>query len=116
MYVESLVMPQKVITVAGAPVVAEALSTLGGHREATVPQNARLFMDVTAVSGTSPSMTMNVYGLVGGKLYYITNFAAVTGVGQYTVLINNLPDLICFAPSPVSGTTPSFTCEIRCVR
>ena len=116
MYVESLVQPSRVETVARAPALADAASTLGGHRDAAVPQNARFFLDVTAVAGTTPSMTMNVYGVVNNKMCFIGAFAAVTAVGTYTVQLNNIPDLVCFAPSPLTGTTPSFTCEVRCVR
>jgi hypothetical protein len=116
MYVESLAQPVRVETVARAPVLTDALPTLAGHRDAPVPQHARFFMDVTAVSGTTPSMTMNVYGVVNNKMYFLGAFAAVTAVGAYTLQLNNVPDLVCFAPSPLTGTTPSFTCEIRCVR
>jgi len=116
MYIESPTQPSRTETVARAPLVTDALPSLGGHRDAPVPQNARFYLDVTAVSGTSPSMTMNVYGVVNGKAYFLGAFAAVTAAGQYTLQLNNVPDLVCCAPSPLTGTTPSFTCEVRCVR
>ena len=116
MYTESLLQPSRVETATRAPVVADAVSTLAGHRDAPLGQNVRLFLDVTAVAGTSPSMTMNVYGVVNGKAYFLGNFAAVTTVGAYTLQLNNAPDLLTVAPSPISGTAPSFTCEVRCVR
>jgi hypothetical protein len=116
MYTESLIQPSRVENATRLPVVADAVTTLGGHRDAPVPQNARFFLDVTAVSGTTPSMTMNVYGVVNGKTFWIGQFAAVTTVGAYTLQLNNVPDVVTVAPSPISGTTPSFTCEVRCVR
>ena len=116
MYIESLVQPTRVETVARAPSASDAMPTLGGHRDAPIPQHARFYLDVTAVSGTTPSMTMNIYGVVNGKPYFIAQFPAATAVGTYTAQVNNAPDLICCAPAPVSGTSPSFTCEVRCVR
>jgi len=116
MYVESIAQPVRTETAARAPSLNDAVPTLGGHRDAPVPQNARFFLDVTAVSGTSPSMTMNVYGVVNNKMYFIAAFPAATAVGTYTVQVNNVPDQVCCAPSPLTGTTPSFTCEVRCVR
>ena len=61
-------------------------------------------------------MTMNVYGIVNGKAYQLGAFAAVTAAGQYTVQLNNVPDQVCVAPAPLTGTSPSFTCEVRCAR
>jgi hypothetical protein len=116
MYTESLLQPSRVETAVRLPSVADAVTTLGGHRDAPVPQNARFFMDVTVVSGVTPSMTMNVYGVVNGKSYWLGQFATVTTAGAYTLQLNNVPDLVTVAPSPISGTSPSFTCEVRCVR
>jgi len=116
MYYESIVQPSRVENATRAPVATDAVSTIGGYRDAPLGQHARLFLDVTAVSGTTPSMTMNVYGVINGKAVFIGAFSPVTVVGTYTTRLDNLPDLVCVAPSPVSGTTPSFTCEVRCVR
>ena len=116
MYTESLIHPSRIETVARAPSLGDAMPTLGGHRDAPVSHSARFFLDVTAVSGTSPSMTMNVYAVVNNRAVFIGTFGAVTVVGTYTVRIDNVPDMICCAPSPLTGTTPSFTCEVRCVR
>ena len=116
MYAETITQPTRTETVGRAPAVADAVSSLAGHRDATVPQHVRLFLDVTAVSGTTPSMTLNVYGVVNNKTYFLGSFAAVTVVGTYTLQLNNAPALLCVAPSPLSGTTPSFTYEVRCVR
>ena len=116
MYTESLLLPSRIETATRAPTAADAVSTLGGHRDAPLGQHARFFLDVTAVSGTAPSMTMNLYGVVNGKATFIGAFAAVTVAGTYTTRIDNVPEMVTVAPSPVSGTTPSFTCEVRCVR
>ncbi len=116
MYYESIVQPTRAETASRAPVAADAVSTIGGFRDAPLGPHARFFMDVTAVSGTTPSMTMNLYGVINGKAVFIGAFPAVTVAGTYTTRVDNVPDLVCVAPSPVSGTTPSFTCEVRCVR
>ena len=116
MYIESLVQPTRTETAARAPSLLDAASTLGGHRDAPVSPSARFFLDVTAVSGATPSMTMNIYGVIANRAVFIGTFGAVTVVGTYTTRIDNVPELICVAPSPLTGTTPSFTCEVRCVR
>jgi hypothetical protein len=101
MYVESLIQPARVETANRSPLITDARESLGGHRDAPVPQNVRLYMDVTAVSGTSPSLTMNVYGVLAGRAYYLGNFTPVTTAGQYTLQLNNAPDLLTVAPAPV---------------
>lgn len=116
MYVESVIQPQRAETAARAPSLSDAVSTLGGHRDAPVSPSARFFLDVTAVSGTSPSMTMNIYAVVNNRTVFLGAFAAVTVVGAYTVRLDNVPEMACVAPSPLTGTNPSFTCEVRCVR
>jgi hypothetical protein len=116
MYTESLVQPTRVETVVRLPSAADAVTTLGGHRDAPVSQHARFFMDVTAVSGTTPSMTMNVYAVVNNRPYWLGAFSAATTTGGYTIQLNNVPDLVTVAPSPISGTNPSFTYEVRCAR
>lgn len=116
MYVETIIQPARVETATRFPTAADAVSTLGGHRHAALGQHARFFMDVTNVSGSSPSLTMNLYGVINGKTVFLTAFPAVTVNGTYSVRLDNVPDLVVAAPSPVSGTAPSFTCEVRCVR
>ena len=116
MYIESLIQPARVETVTRFPAAADAASTLAGHRHADVGQHARFFMDVTGAAGTSPSMTMNLYGVVNNKTVFLAAFPAVVANGVYTVRIDNVPDLVVAAPNPVSGTGASFTCEVRCVR
>jgi hypothetical protein len=116
MYIETLVQPSRTDTVARGPSLIDAVSTIGGGRDANAGQNARFFLNVTAASGTTPSMTVNVYGVVNGQMYFIGAFTAVTVAGAYTLQLNNVPDQVVFAPSPLTGTTPSFTYEIRCVR
>jgi hypothetical protein len=116
MYCESIIQSSRVENATRAPFASDAVSTLWGHRDAPLGQHARFFLDVTAVSGTTPSMTMNVYAVINGKAVFIGAFPAVTVVGTYTTRVDNVPELVCVAPSPISGTTPSFTCEVRCVR
>ena len=116
MYVESLIHPSRVETITRFPSAGDGVSTTGGHRHADVGQHARVFLDGTNVSGTSPALTMNLYGVINNRTYFLTAFPAVTAVGTYSIRLDNVPDLVVAAPSPVSGTNPSFTCEVRCVR
>jgi hypothetical protein len=116
MYAETIIQPSRIENATRPPLTSEAVSSFAGHRDAPLGQNARFFLDVTAVTGTTPSMTMNVYGVINNKSYFLGAFAPVTAIGAYTLQLNNVPDLLTVAPSPLSGTAPTFTCEVRCVR
>lgn len=74
---------------------------------------ARLLLDVTAVSGTTPSMTVTVETSYDGSTNWQTvgSFAAKTAVGQERKVFAGL-DRFVRVSQAVSGTTPSFTYSV----
>lgn len=73
-----------------------------------VTDGARLTVDVTAVSGTSPSATFSLEGQVGSQWYQLCALSAITAVNKGTCTATNVPAVVRLAYT-ISGTTPSFT-------
>lgn len=83
----------------------------------TIPRgaNIRLLLAVTAVSGTSPSLTVSLQGQTEpGNWVDLTSIAAFTAVGNATALIQVAPRN-CRITWTITGTTPSFTFDASIV-
>ena len=81
-----------------------------------VEHSARLFLDVATPTGTSPTLTVFVYGVVGGKNYLLFQFTAVTTTAsRQTQRIDNVPRDVLIAWT-IAGTTPSYTFEVWIAR
>lgn len=80
----------------------------------------RISLDVTAASGTTPSMTLTVHGIYtrsdGTKIYVLLDtFGAKTGVSQESRVITSCPRNIRVTWT-ISGTTPSLTFSVHANR
>jgi hypothetical protein len=72
------------------------------------------YLNVTAVSGTTPSLTIKVQDSADGTTWYdvpSAAFTAVTATGQQRLVVNSIGNFV-RAVSTVSGTTPSFTASL----
>lgn len=70
---------------------------------------ARLTLNVTAASGTSPSLTVTVQHSEDGTTWRShTAFAAATGTGAQRLVISGLDQFLRVSWA-ITGTTPSFT-------
>ncbi len=69
-----------------------------------------LFLDVTAVSGTSPSMTLTIETSADGATWFDSgqSFTAVTAVGKQIIRLNGFGGYLRIVRG-VTGTTPSIT-------
>lgn len=77
---------------------------IGTHNEVLI------YIDVTAVAGTSPSMTVTYQSSPDGTNYYDnTAGAAITVVGQQLIKIANCAGKHGRLSYAISGTAPSFT-------
>lgn len=76
---------------------------------------ARLYVNVTAASGTTPSATFNLQGVVNGIAYTLGSCTAITAVAQCVLAVDQVPTTVRLSYT-VSGTTPSFTYEAWVVR
>lgn len=78
--------------------------------------NIRLNLDVTVVTGTTPSMTLTVHGVYtrsdDTKIYILLDtFGAKTAASQESRIIQACPRIIRVTWT-ITGTTPSFTFSV----
>lgn len=75
-----------------------------------------MFVDVTAVSGTSPTMDLFIESRdpVSGKYFVIDSITGITGVSQHVRRLTNFGDTI-RVRWVLGGTSPSFTFSIGAV-
>jgi hypothetical protein len=74
---------------------------------------AVLTLDVTAASGTTPSLTVNVQDSADGETFAtVASFTAKTAVGSERKVFSGLREFIRAQAAAPSGTTPSFTWSV----
>ena len=82
----------------------------------TVEHSARLFLDVAAPTGTSPTLNVFVYGVANGKNYLLYQFTQVTTTAsRQTQRLDNVPRDLLIAWT-ITGTTPSYSFEVCIAR
>ena len=90
------------------------IDTSGGNE--WLDHSARLFLDVAAPTGTAPTLSVFVYGVVNGKNYLLFQFTQVTNTAsRQTQRIDNVPKDLLIAWT-IGGTTPSYSFEVCIVR
>lgn len=80
-----------------------------------VSGDGRLVIDVTAVSGTTPSAIFELQGKVGSQYYALCTLTAITAVGKGTCTAVSIPAVVRLAYT-ITGTTPSFTFSASVVK
>lgn len=108
---------------------AAAASVNGGDIGNTSASGCVAVIDVTAISGTSPSLTVTIEGKdsLSGKYYTILQSAALTAVGTTvlrihpamtaaanTVAADMMPDAF-RVTAAIAGTTPSVTATVAAI-
>lgn len=78
---------------------------------------ARVYIDVSAVSGTSPTLVIRLMGLAGpfGVVFKVCESSSISAIGQYSFTCDYLPDTI-VADALLGGTSPNFTYAVYLVR
>lgn len=107
------------LTVAGASAEASAARTTSGNSAAALTnasgRNAHFFVNVTAVTGTSPTLVVRVQLQDPVGLGWIdlpgAATATITGTGLTLLTVANLPRTYRLAWT-IGGTTPSFTFSV----
>jgi|SRR5215469_10723831 hypothetical protein len=75
-------------------------------------REANVLLDITAVSGTSPSMTVTVESSPDGTSWFAhTAFPAKTAAGKDILKLGNLGSALRVSYA-ITGTTPSFTFSV----
>lgn len=91
------------------PAAARATAGTGGVIVTGDRATLRLTLDVTAVSGTGPSLTVTIEHSSDGATWSAhSSFAAVTAVGTARKVFSGL-DRYVRTTWAISGITPSFT-------
>lgn len=67
-----------------------------------------LLVDVTAASGTTPSVTFSLQGVINGIAFTLGSCTAITAVSQCVLQVAAAPTNVRLS-YVISGTTPSFT-------
>ena len=69
------------------------------------------YLDVTAASGTSPTLDITIEESIDGSTWFDSGFAftQVTATEKQKLLIDNLGGLFYRANCTIAGTSPSFT-------
>lgn len=95
------------------PSAARAASANGAAVNSHEYGTAVLVLDVTAVSGTTPSLTVTVETSHDGTTWVSAGaFAAITAVGSERKAFSGLRDFV-RGVAAISGTTPSFTFSVE---
>lgn len=100
-------------------ILASAARTASGDSTTVIDLAAyasgNIFIDVTAVSGTTPSMTVTFQSCsttTTTDCYDHTAGAAITVAGKQLVKVNNF-GRYGFVKFAITGTTPSFTFSVK---
>lgn len=105
-----------ILTFTPHPSAAETAT--GQTADQTLPQGTRRVrfdFAVTAVSGTTPSMTPKIQGKnASGNYVDLATGTAMTAVGSQSILVEDVPLTYRIAWT-ISGTTPSFTFDADAV-
>ena len=95
------------------PSAARTTSGSGdGSSAAAAFREANVLLDITAVSGTSPSLTVTLETSADGTNWFAhTAFAAKTAAAKDALKLANLGSYV-RASYTISGTSPSFTFSV----
>jgi hypothetical protein len=109
------IVHQGTATASGASAAGGA-STHEGYESKLVSLGARVFLDVTAASGTTPTLAVTLHEVFAdGVERQIAAFAQKTAVGQESIVVSEYARRI-RARWTIGGTSPSFTFSVRTVR
>lgn len=78
--------------------------------------NMRFALNVTAQSGTTPTLDVDIEGLIGNIWYVLGSFTQVgAATGKETITVANVPEMI-RASYTLGGTSPDYTFQVDGVR
>jgi len=104
-----------------ADVIAALASSEGSLANTSVDANttnadATFYLNVTAASGTTPTLDVDIVAEVDGVDFILGSIAQAIAAGvSVPVIVPNCP-LVVKAVYAITGTTPSFTFKVICNR
>src|SRR5262245_15758513 len=104
------------MTARGVTLLTSAARTASGQGEGTSAaagfREGNVLLDITAVSGTTPSLTVTAETSADGTTWFThTAFTAKTATGRDILKLGNLGSFVRMSYT-ISGTTPSFTFSV----
>lgn len=98
-----------------ATLLASAARTVTGSQEFKTDggKDLRVYLDVTAVGGTAPTLDVVVRELVGSVEVAAATFAQKTAAGQEVLLIQAPRSGSYRVDYTIGGTVPSFTFSVH---
>lgn len=111
-YKETVLAASAARTTTGEGSVVETIPNVdAGH----VGEKTRFNLNVSAASGTTPTLDVTLVGVVNGIEYTIGTFTQKTGVIKDTITVDAAPNKV-KAKWTIGGGTPSFTFEVTASR
>lgn len=93
------------------------LDTLQGSVEGAVDKESWFFLNVSAVSGTNPTLDVKVTTIIGALEFDLTPvFAQKTGISKEAIKITNCPRFIKVSWTIGGTATPTFTFSVALAR
>jgi len=77
--------------------------------------DARFFLKAPIVSGTSPTLDVNIVATVEGVDHVLASFTQLTAAGQESLVVSQCPETVKIEYT-IGGTTPSFTFAVEVER
>lgn len=110
--IELLASAARTATNTGAAVVIPTIAYPDGTYEGAARGAA--YLDITAASGTSPTLDVKIEDSLDGVTYYTAGtFAQKTGTGKDRLNLPGPLTKFARAVSTIAGTTPSFTYSVK---
>ncbi len=97
-----------------ASATSTAVDTLGGENVAG--GDVRFFISCTAVSGTNPTLDVDIVAEINGVDVILDSLTQLTAAGQETVAIAACPRLVKIDYTIGGTDTPTFTFSVGCNR
>jgi hypothetical protein len=110
-YREFVLFASGAVTATGNGATVSTLVNALGY----VTPGGRFLVDVTAVTGTTPSATFSLQTVVNGIVFTLASCTALTAVGQCVLAVDQAPTDLRVS-YVITGTTPSFTFSSYFVR
>lgn len=90
-----------------------AVDTIGSRQ--SQGENARFFLSVTSLTGSSPTMDVDITATIGGVDYVLGSFAQATGATTESITISLCPAVV-KVEYTAGGTVSDFDAVVTCVR
>lgn len=114
-YAKKTILKSASRTSDGEGELVETTKGLLANMGPAMQEKARFYLNVSAVSGTSPTLDVDIVATIGGEDYVLASFTQKTAAGKETITIDGCPKEV-KAVYTLGGTSPDFTFEVHSTR